>query len=268
MGTFHDHAVVRYGSGETAILLAPDFGCSQKHWDGVRPLLADENSVFVFDVAGSGAADPTLFSRTRHANLFGFVDDLIGLLSDLSLTDVIYLGHSNSGMIGLLASIINPQLFRGIVTICTSARYTDDPASGYVGGLSETSRIEIENLVKSDYATWVAGFAPTMMYNSSRPELTSEFISGLLTCDPAVTHTVLNSVLASDYRSHMARVPVPVLVLQSTGDPAVPETAARWLASELPHGSLEILPELGHFPHVIAPAEIARHTRTFIAKLS
>ena len=62
----------------------------------------------------------------------------------LDLHDVIFVGHSVSAMIGVLAAAREPDRFGTLVLVAPSPRYIDDDA--YVGGFSEQ---DIEGLLVS-----------------------------------------------------------------------------------------------------------------------
>ncbi len=220
--------------------------------------------MLTFDVAGSGDCGPAVFSPMRHADAQGFADDLSVLVSELDLSGSVYVGHSISGIAGALASAADPGLFSRLVLVGTSARYVDDAATGYVGGMTEDGLADLLAAVRSDFPMWAAGFAPAAMANADRPALAEEFAQSLLRYPPDVAYTLLRGAFRGDFRAEMSRVLVPTLVLQSAEDVAVPLQSSQWLADAIPEAGLEVLPAAGHFPQVSAPAAVAASIGRFL----
>ena len=116
------HNVRIVGSGSQVVVLGHGFGTDQSVWQFCLPHLAARYKLVLFDLMGAGSTDPELFSFTRYATLHAFADDLLAILEELEIERCMYVGHSVSGMIGLLASIERPQLFTKIVLLGASPR--------------------------------------------------------------------------------------------------------------------------------------------------
>lgn len=263
MGAAALHAVTELGSGRTTVVLGHGLGGDQTQWAPVAAVLARSARVITFDNAASGRCAPEVFSPERHSSVEGFADDLTDVCSDLGLRGAMYVGHSLAGMAGALASIADPGLFSRVVLIGASARYADDPATGYVGGFTAEAIDAMLDEVRADFLRWSAGFAPLVMGNQASPEASGEFARSLRRYPPEVASTVFTAAFRSDFRASMHLVDVPTLLLQSTDDAAVPLEAAQWLAEEIPHARLRVLSAHGHFPHVVAPAEVIRALTQF-----
>jgi pimeloyl-ACP methyl ester carboxylesterase len=112
------------GSGSEAIVLAHGFGADQSVWDKILPYLAQHYRVLVFDWTFSGAVeDHSLFNPVNYSSYDAFADDLIALLDEMNLQSLIFVGHSMSGMIGCIASVKRPELFKKLILIGASPRY-------------------------------------------------------------------------------------------------------------------------------------------------
>lgn len=252
------------GDGSPVYVVAHGLGGTQEGWEPIANDLASDGTVITFDLAGSGASDPSAFDPRRHASILGFADDLAGLMADLDARGAIYVGHSMSGMAGALAAAADPGLFSDLVLLCASACYVDHPQEGYVGGFTEEAIEQLLAAVEADFTLWASGFAPYVMGNSDRPEFAREFTRTLQQYPPAIAHTAMRAAFTSDFRAFMPRVRNRCLVLQSLDDPAVPLEAARWLAEAIPSAEFGVLQARGHFPHVVAPAEVLAAIRRWL----
>lgn len=260
------HAVRIIGDGEPTYLLCHGLGGHQGQWQPIADALSATARVITFDIAGSGASDPTLYSPVRHSSVFGFADDIAALCAALDLRGAVCIAHSISGMAALLAAAADPGLFSRIVTIGSTASYVDDPDHGYTGGFDEQTVSTMLAAAESDFTMWAAGFAPLLMKNADRPELTQEFAASLRGYRPDLAITVFRAAFTGDFRAHMPKVRTPTLVLQGTDDPAVPIPAARWLAHSVQDGTFEELYVEGHFPHVVAPHLVLDAIRSWMGR--
>jgi sigma-B regulation protein RsbQ len=258
MGAAALHAVTERGSGGTTIVLGHGLGGDQTQWAPVAMMLARSARVITFDNAASGRCAPEVFSPERHSSVLGFADDIAAVCHDLDVRGATFVGHSLAGMAGALASIADPQLFSRLVMLGASARYADDPSTGYVGGFTTEAIDEMLETVRGDFERWTL-----VMGSDAPPWLSEEFARSLRRYPPEVAYTVFTAAFRSDFRAEVHRLDVPTLLLQSTADPAVPPEAAQWLADEIPGARLQVLTAHGHFPHVVAPAEVIRALTRF-----
>lgn len=257
MALARDHATRIFGNGDETFVLAHSVGGNQDQWKPIVERLSRTARVITFDLAGSGDCAPPVFSGTRHHSIMGFADDLAMLCAELGLRGATCVAHSMSGMSAALASAADPGLFSRLILIGASARYVDDPSTGYVGGFSAEAIEELLRAAAADFTLWSSGFAPYVMGNSDRPELAGEFLQTLRQYRPEVAVMSLRAAFTSDFRGMMPKVAVPTLILQGTDDPAVPDSAAAFLAQAIPGAELRKLAITGHFPHVVDPPTVA-----------
>jgi sigma-B regulation protein RsbQ len=256
-----------HGEGKRTVILGQGFGASQASWQSQVSRLAHSGyRVLTYDLAGTTPGTLSLYQAERHGNLFGFAEDLVALLLALGLKGVHYVGHSAGGMVGILAANSQPGLFRTLSLVGASARYIDDPETGYVGGFSRGQVEELIASMRSDYAAWANGFARLMVGNPDRPHLAIEFSRSLLTLRPDIASAVLESILLADHRRDAERVRLPTQVMQTEQDPAVPLEAARWLFQATHATDLQIIPTQGHFPHVSDPQDVSAALLGFLGK--
>lgn len=263
--TRHAVTVAAQGDG-VPLMLAHGFGADQGMWRRVVPLCAGSHPVVTFDHVGCGQSDLTAYSSGRYATLRGYADDVVELIDELGLDDLVYVGHSVSGMIGLLASLQRPNAFRAIVTIGASPRYLDD--AGYVGGFSRADIDGVLAAIESNWLAWGQTMAPIVMANEDRPDLAAELATSFARSHARIAQEFARAIFLSDYRDQLAGVEVPVLVLQSQQDPMVPMDVAHYLASRLANSTLVNLDASGHYPHVSAEAETASAVLRFVAGLN
>lgn len=241
-----------WGGSGRAIVFGHGFGTDQRAWRFVTPAFEAAHQVVLFDHLGFGGSDITAYEETRHGTLDGYAQDLIDVLDALALREVVYVGHSIGGVLGLLASIARPALFRHLVLMGSSPRFVNDPPD-YVGGF-EAHEIEgILDLMERDQIAFAQTMAPLAMGTQGPAELVQDFSHGLQRLDPLVARRFGRLVFGLDRRAELARVTVPSLVLHCLHDSIAPIGVGRFLHQHLAGSRLLELDASGHCPHLSHP---------------
>ena len=151
------------------VVFAHGFGCDQGMWRHVAPAFTRDHRVVLFDHVGAGGSDLTAYSPSRHGRLEGYATDVTEILDALDLPPAIFVGHSVSAMIGVLAAVDRPERFERLVLVCPSPRYIDD--GDYRGGFSQAEIDELLETMDGNYLGWSVHIAPVIMGAPERPEL-------------------------------------------------------------------------------------------------
>jgi sigma-B regulation protein RsbQ len=244
------------------MLFAHGFGCDQNMWRYVAPAFEDDYRVVLFDHVGAGRSDAAAYDRTKYGSLDGYAADLLEICRELELRDVIFVGHSVSAMIGILAAVEDPSRFDRLVLVAPSPRYLDDGA--YVGGFSRSDIDELLASLDSNYLGWSAATAPAIMGNPDRPELGEELTNSFCRADPAIARQFARVTFLSDNRADLGRVEAPTLVLQCSEDIIAPTAVGAYVSNELPQGELVLLDATGHCPNLSAPEQTIAAIETFL----
>jgi sigma-B regulation protein RsbQ len=236
------------------MVFAHGFGCDQHMWRDVEPAFADRHPTVLFDHVGAGGSDLSAFEPGRYASLGGYARDVLELCDALELRDVIFVGHSVSAMIGVLAAVERPELFSRLILVSPSPRYLDD--DGYEGGFSREDIDGLLDSLDSNFLGWARATAPLIMGNAERPELGSELTESFCRTDPDIARHFAHTTFLSDNRADLARVRTPALVLQCREDVIAPRSVGEYVHRELSGSRLVILDATGHCPNLSAPDEV------------
>lgn len=247
------------GDGQQTVILAHGFGTDQTAWRHQVEMLRSRYPhcrLVLFDQVGAGKSDISAYSPHRYRSLHGYAEDLLSICAELNIQDAILIGHSVSGMVSLLAALIDPSRFRQLVFIGASPRYLNDAPARYVGGFEQTDLDTLYASMSANYHAWVAGFAPLVMGNPDQPELATEFARTLSAIRPDVAQAVVRVIFQSDHRADLPRLQVPTVILQSDQDVAVPLEVGQFMADAIPHSQLIHINATGHLPHISAPQAV------------
>lgn len=241
------------GRGARVMMFAHGFGCDQTMWRLVAPAFEDDYRVVLFDYVGCGKSDWSAWDEQRYGSLRGYAQDVLDILGAFDLRDVVFVGHSVSAMIGMLASIEAPERFSRFIHIGPSPCYVND--AGYVGGFERKDIDGLLDLMERNYVGWAAFLAPVVMKNPGRAELAEELQSSFCATDPRVTRQFARVTFLSDNRADLARVTVPSLILQCSEDAIAPDCVGQYLQGALPRATLRHMSATGHCPHMSHPDE-------------
>jgi len=254
--------VVEHGRPDgRPMLFAHGFGCDQNMWRYVWPAFAEDHRVVLFDHVGAGGSDASAFDPRRYASLQGYAHDVLEICRELELTDTVFVGHSVSAMMGVLAAAEEPERFGRLVLVGPSPRYIDD--EGYRGGFSRTDIDELLASLDSNFLGWSSAMAPVIMGNSERPELGEELTNSFCATDPEIAARFARVTFLSDNRGDLEDLRVPTLVLQCSDDVIAPESVGRYVHDAIPGSRFLQLSATGHCPNLSAPQETIEAIRAF-----
>ena len=256
--------VREFGRGKQPMLFAHGFGCDQNMWRFITPAFADDYRIVVFDYVGSGKSDLTAYDAERYSSLAGYAQDVLDVVHALDLHDVIFVGHSVSSMVGVLAANAEPDRFSRLILVGPSPRYINEPPD-YIGGFE---RRDIEGLLETmekNYIGWANFLAPAIMKNPDRPELSEELEASFCSTDPVIARRFAEATFFSDNRSDLGAVAIPSLIMQCSDDMIAPFAVGEYLSEALPNSTLRILEATGHCPHMSHPGETIQVIREYLS---
>ena len=250
------------GHGPLAMIFSHGFGCDQNMWRYVAPSFEDGFRTVLFDHVGAGGSDLSSYEPAKYRDLDGYAADVIELCNALDLGGAVFVGHSVSAMIGILAAIQSPGLFSKLVLVGPSPRYIDD--SGYVGGFSEGQINELLEFLDTNQMGWSQAMAPAIMGNPDRPELSEELTNSFCRTNPDIAKQFARATFLSDNRDDLQRVTTPSLILQCSEDVIAPLDVGNYVHRHLVGSEFKMLRATGHCPNLSAPEETIAAIKAFV----
>jgi sigma-B regulation protein RsbQ len=233
-------------------------------WRFVAPAFGDKYRVVLFDYVGAGSSEISAYSRQKYGTLAGYADDVLQIIDAVQGAPAIFVGHSVSALIGVLASIQRPEAFESLVLVGPSPCYIND--QDYRGGFS---RSDIEGLLKTlddNHLGWSKAMAPAIMKNGDRPELAQELADSFCRTDPMIAKHFARVTFLSDNRTDLCRVSVPALVIQCSEDDIAPDAVGDYVHRNIPGSEFVKLQATGHCPHMSAPGETIQVIRDYLER--
>lgn len=242
-----------FGRGTQPMLFAHGFGCDQNMWRFITPDFQDEYRIVLFDYVGAGGSDVKAYDAERYGTLEGYARDILDIVGALELDDIIFVGHSVSSMIGVLAANQQPERFERLILIGPSPRYINE--SPYVGGFERADIEGLLDMMDRNFIGLANFLAPAIMKNDGRPELGAELTASFCSTDPIIARRFAEATFLADNRADLTRVSVPSLLLQCSDDMVAPREVGEYLHREMPRSTLRVMSATGHCPHMSDPDE-------------
>ena len=254
------------GRGSQPMLFAHGFGCDQNMWRFITPAFEADYKIVLFDYVGAGRSDVAAYDKKRYGDLRGYAQDVLDVCAALDLQNVIFVGHSVSSMIGVLAALREPQRFARLLMIGPSPRYIND--AGYVGGFERADIEGLLHMMERNFIGWANYLAPVVMRNEARPEHARELESSFCSTDPQIARQFAEVTFLSDNRRDLAAVRVPTLVMQCSDDVIAPLSVGSFVHESVPGSTLRVLSATGHCPHISHPEETIAVMKGYLSPAS
>lgn len=262
MEVWKKNNVVIKGRGSKVMLFSHAFGCDQQMWRYMYPHFEEQYKVILFDHVGAGDSDLTAYDRRKYNQLEGYADDVIDIIKSLDATQVIFVGHSVSALIGIIASLKAPHLFSTLILVAPSPSYLN--TQGYVGGFSESEIEELLGSLDNNHLGWSHSMAPVIMGNPDRKELAQELANSFCRTTRDIARQFARVTFLSDKRALLPLVNKPTLILQCSNDVIAPLQVGHYMHEHIDGSELVVLKATGHCPNLSAPEETTREILHFL----
>jgi pimeloyl-ACP methyl ester carboxylesterase len=239
------------------IVLAHALPFGAEVFDHVVSELADDFHLIVLDIHGHGESG----YRTPLA-LEDMTADYHQLLNELNLSNIIWVGYSIGGMIGMRLALQHPETIGSLVLIATSARPDPPQLREQTWRLWEMFRAGH----REDIADAALRFFFAPATYEIQPQLVEQYRNKLINLKQAeglfeAARAVYNRTDISD---QIIAIEAPTLVIAGKEDTATPPEESERIASRIPNAHLAIIDDTGHMIAVENPREIVRLIREFL----
>ncbi len=233
------------GPGPVVVLIH-GFPLNRKMWDAQLTEVGSLYRIIAPDLRGAG--ETAVPDGVYTIDLLA--DDVIETLDALNLTDPVVLGGlSMGGYVALSLVARYPSRFRGLMLMNTRA-VADSPAAAE--GRESLAR-QVEQSGKPDGV--VDAMIPKLFAPASyatHATIVEQIKAQAMQANPlGLANTLRGMATRPDRTGDLARISIPTLVLAGADDQIIPIAESKSMASMIPHGRLEIIPDAGH----LAPLE-------------
>ena len=255
----------RAGVGAPPLVFVHGFACAHEDWQPQVEAFGPRHMVISCDLRGHGASP----GEPESCSIETYGADVAALVRALNLSGAILVGHSMGTRVVLQACLDAPDRVAGIVLVDGS----------FQAAAGERAEEDLRRTITSTgYAAWAGRQFEQMFF---APSATADRIRARAVRLPEAIGTALFPKMvrwdARNMAAAFGRVGVPLLAIQSTmltperkRVPLVPGGSTPFLdlmRSHAPHARIEIVPGVGHFSMLEAPAAVNRLLGDFVARV-
>ena len=238
------------------LVFAHSLACDHSMWDAQAAFLAPSVNVLRIDLRGHGRSSAPAGAYTLEL----LADDVKCLLDALGLSQVHYIGLSLGGMIGQVAALRFPMLFRSLTLANTTSRYPEQMKATWDERIAKVKSVSGMNAIVSE--TLERWFTP--MYHMRQPEqveriaasLRATPINGYVGCAQAISRFNLTARLST--------IGCPTLVIAGADDHSTPPSMAEEIVFAIPGARLVVIPDCAHLSAVEQAEVFNRALREFL----
>jgi sigma-B regulation protein RsbQ len=250
------------GRGDKPMIFAHGYGCDQNMWRLLVPQFEADYRIILFDLVGCGRSDLRAYDRDKYSSLAGHAHDVCEILAEFAPGPAVFVGHSVSAMIGLLAGIAEAARFSAHVMIGPSPCYVNQ--ADYIGGFSREDIDSLLDTLDSNYLGWASAMAPAIMGAPDKPELREELANSFCATDPEIAKHFARVTFLSDNRADLPKLTQRSLILQCSDDLIAPLSVGNYMHANMPSSTLRVIDNIGHCPHLSSPEAIGQAMRDFL----
>ncbi|WP_339922107.1 alpha/beta hydrolase [uncultured Cyclobacterium sp.] len=250
------------GNGMQPIVFGHGYGCDQKMWRYIAPAFEKDYKVVLFDHVGSGKSDLNAYDYQKYDSLKGYAEDLLDIIVDLDLREVIFVGHSVSSIIGVLAAGERPDLFDKLVLLGPSPCYINQ--DGYLGGFNKDDIDELVVTLESNYLGWSSFMAPQIIGNPNMPQYSQELENSFCSMNPEIAKHFAKVTFLGDNRADLEKVATSTLILQSHPDVIAPVAVGEFVHEKIKGSQYVLLNSSGHCPHLTSPDQVISSIQSYL----
>jgi len=241
------------------VIFIHGFPFSQEMWKLQVDVLKSEYYVVTYDVRGHGQSD---VGSAQYAIEY-FVDDLIGLLDHLRISQCVLVGLSMGGYIALRTAEREPDRIRGLV-LCNT-RSEADTNEQKIKRANQAKNVKIYGIKKFADAFLKTVFAEkSFQQNQDAVKLIRKLIEQ--TSTSTIAGTLIALAARTDSTPSLSRINVPALIMAGQFDEVTPPSLSISMKEKIPNAELQIIPHAAHISNLENPEEFNKHLINFLKK--
>ncbi len=223
------------------VILSHSLASSLKMWEPQMEMLESLFQVLRYDTRGHGKSETTPAPYTLE--ILG--KDALGLLDQLGIDQVHWVGLSMGGMIGQSIALNHPHRLRSLALCDTAAIIPAEAQPIWDERIEGVRQRGMESQLEATMERW---FTPSFL-SLNPPMLTlikEEFLAtpaeGYIGCAGAIRRL--------NYLSRLSEINLPTFIMVGEDDPATPVSASQAIHERIRNSKLVILPSTCHLSNV------------------
>jgi pimeloyl-ACP methyl ester carboxylesterase len=241
------------------ILLYHGYARNMLFWRPWVPLLAADYRVLWFDARGCGeTTKPPAGSRMSFPQLAG---DAIGLMDQLGIQRVHWVGESSGGIVGAIASLEHPGRIATLTLCDTPFKRPPDIAAGYT--LGEADRTAAFD--KYGVGGWCRKTLTSRLDTTKAAPALCEWYIAQMDRTPKHCAVAMDGAVAEgDLWPRLPEIKTPTLIIAGSNSPIAQEAQMKAMQQRMPAAKLVAFEGYGHGVNMTAPERCVAELRKFL----
>ena len=231
-------------AGEKCLLFLHGWRSSKEVWGEVVNKLISEQankqvSIYAIDLPGFGASPLSNFKqRGRGLSVSDYAEVVKGFIEKLELKNIIIVGHSFGGRVGIKLASLYPDIVYKLVLVDSAGFAMNENKKSVLGFVAKIVR---------------PIFKPAFM-QGLRKKIYQTIGAEDYLATPELRLTFVN-ITSEDLAEDIKNIVCPTLIVWGENDEATPVSFGERMKLEIKNSELKILPNAGHYSFLDRPEE-------------
>jgi pimeloyl-ACP methyl ester carboxylesterase len=208
------------------VVLVHGAGGSAATWFMQLRGLSKEFRIHAVELNGHGSSR----DREEPDTMRAYLKDIDSVIEQLD--EPILGGHSMGGALTQQYALDHPGSLRGIILVGTGARLRCTPM--------------IFHLLERDFEAYLDALSEFMFHSDTDPRIIDASRAEAARCKPEVISRDFGMCDKFDIMEEVNSIDVPALIIVGESDVMTPVKYSQYLADEIPHSELVVIPKAGH----------------------
>ncbi len=223
------------------VMLSHSLATTWKMWEPQIHLLESKFQVLRYDTRGHGLSDAPEGAYTLEQ----LATDVIGLLDELDIQKIHWVGLSMGGMIGQCLGLNHADRIESLSLCDTTAVIPDDAQPIWQERIEIAREHGMTALVESTLERWF-----TTPYRQTNPPEVQQIremvlqtpVAGYIGCSEAICNL--------NYIPRLHKIKIPTLIMVGADDPGTPVAESQAMHAAISDSKLVILPSAAHLSNI------------------
>ncbi len=244
--------------GSPVVILSHSLASSLIMWEPQLKALEPHFKVLRYDIRGHGESDVTKGPYTLEL----LSDDVVGLLDNLGIDRVHWVGLSLGGMIGQSFALNHPDRLISLVLCDTTARIPEEAQPLWEERIKTASEKGLSALLDETMERWFSS-----SFIEKNPPILSTIRKQFLLTPLESYLGCVYAVRKIDYLDQLSKIKIPTLIMVGENDIGTPISASEAIHERIENSKLVIIRSAKHLSNVEKPEEFNSTLLAFLKEV-
>ncbi len=245
------------------ILMHHGFARSMKWWIQWVPALSRKYRVLRYDCRGCG--ESSMPPEGSEWSAGRFIKDALGLIDQLGIQKVHWVGFESGGLMGILFAITYPNRIKSLILPNTPTSLPRETLPKAMQTYAQDYSDPAAAIEKLGFREWLKrSFSNRMDLSKADPKMLEWHINEHSKTPQKVAVSIMRFVQVADVSKRLSEVKVPTLLLAGDRSPICPLDQQRFMQQNIPSAKLVVFEGIGQGIHLLMPDRCTEEMLKFL----